>query len=227
MTNAKNSYPTPRRFDAVRAGSFIKKYDSKNWIERRKEFLENLSDQNTKLIEWQPITNEIARIIHNALRIGKKNHYHTITSNFKMYTIKNFEINEGEYYDGINFKSEWNTRDILLNEAVIEIEGKDFEKNLRRTYQVSINLLRKGIHHTVFYSEGMRTPHIHAYNLLPQVQTWSEKIIVMELLCRDVVPFEYFHLVDRALWGEHTIALEFAKHYRTGKIKKLLYEVCP
>lgn len=160
--------------------------------------------------------------------------------NFQVYTLSknqegDFELSDPEYFDGYNFNPLWDTRDILLSEAVIEIESADKNKTQGQndliswegTLETIWSLQKHKIHFAVFYAEGMRTPHIHIYELFKDVQDWAEKEMAMALFCRKVIPFEYFHLADRNLWGQHTIALEFAKHYRAGHIKKLLFEYLP
>lgn len=126
------------------------------------------------------------------------------------------------FFDTYNFNPTWNNRDILLSEGVLEIEAPNFETSIKGTWDTCINLIRRKIRFSVYYAQGMRTPHIHIYDLFPDALDWAEKELAMNLFANQVVSLEYRHFLDRNLFSQHSIALEYAKHYRTGYVKKLL-----
>lgn len=193
-----------------------------NFLEKRLEhlqFLFKIAEQN---IEKVHVTNPYTKWFF------KRNFVCNYNTELKVYNlIDGSELPEPEMYDTYSFNSLWNTRDILLNEGVIEIEGKNFEENIKGTWDTCINLIKNKIRFSVFYAEGMRTPHIHIYNLFEGIQDWAEKELAMNLFVNKIVSIEFKHLVDRNLCGNHTIALEYAKHWRTGHVKKLLFEHNP
>ena len=135
---------------------------------------------------------------------------------------------KGVGYDGLNFDKAWNTRDIFLDEGIFEFEkGKTWDENIKAFWGGCLDLMKHKIHFIVFYALGMRTPHIHCYGLFPNVQDWAEKELSYHLFCQKVFSLEYRHLLDTSLGGQQTIALEFSKHWRSGKMKKPIFEHCP
>jgi len=201
-----------------------KDYYSMNFLEKRKEFLRFL----------QRICNYSLRRQEFKNSAGYKTEIIDYDSELKFYKMQKEEEgfflpqdDQGNYLgEGFDysFNSEWDTRNILLSEGVIEIEKGDWKINIKGFWDTCINLIKNKIHFAVFYAEGMRTPHIHIYDLFPDCKDWAEKEMAMAIFCRKIVPFEYFHLIDTALWGEHPIALEFSKHYKYGTMNKLLFE---
>lgn len=153
-------------------------------------------------------------------------HTYGTTPEFKVYAMSHdkdgFFLPEGTYYNGLNFELDWDTRDILLSEGILELEKGTPEENYLATRETIINLHELRIGFAVFYAEGMRTYHIHLYNLFPNAQDWAEKNAAMAFFAQRIVPEKYHRLLDTALFEEHTIALEFAKHHRTKHIKKLI-----
>ena len=194
-------------------------YESISFLDKRKFFLNSLLKNCDYQVTWSENKSKY-------VPYGTKNV--SYVPEFQLYTLDGDSLSEPEFFDGFNFNPNWNTRDILLDEAVIEIEHKtDLNLNWLGTMETIWNLQKEKIHFAVFYAEGMRSPHIHIYGLFKDVQDWAEKEMAMAVFCRKIIPFEFFHLADRNLWGQHTIALEFSKHYRTGNMLKLLYEYVP
>lgn len=224
--NFLNPRATP---DIGSSGAFIEidKYRNLTFIEKRETFLRKL----ISICNYETKKYEIINPIAITCNKGDKftcNKFDKFYSNyipeFKLYTLQGKEeLPNGEYFDGLNFKKEWDTRDILLSEAVLEIEKGNWETNIKGFWETVKNLTRLNIEFFVFYTEGMRTPHIHIYNLFPNVFDWAEKEMCMGIFCRKVVPLEYFHLIDTALWGEHGISLEFSKHYKYGTMNRLIW----
>lgn len=135
---------------------------------------------------------------------------------------------EAETFNGFHFDPRWNTRDIMLDEGVFEFEkGKDWDENIRAFWTGCEALMRFKIHFSVFFAEEMRTPHIHCYNLFPGVTDWAEKSMTYALFCQKVFPIEVRHLLDYSLGEKQTIALEFASHWKTGHMKKPMFESVP
>jgi hypothetical protein len=205
-------------------------YESLTFLQKRQAFLSS----QIKEVDYKNVFFE-NKCKYLSKRKPQEQHninYETIYSYPKVYILKpnetgEFELSAGEYFNGSNFNPDWNTRDIFLSEGVIEIEKGNRQTNLKGTYDTCLNLIKYKIHFAVFYAEGMRTPHIHIYEIFKDCEDWAIKELSMALFCRQVVPFEFFHLIDTALFGQHTIALEFSKHYKYSFMNKLLFEHMP
>jgi hypothetical protein len=132
---------------------------------------------------------------------------------------------EWETYDSYNFKQAWDTRTVLPTELIIEFDFPEFQKNICAFYTVFEELLKQKLHFTVFYAEGQKCPHIRIYDFLPSDLDEELQYHTRLAFCRKIVPFEYFHKLDKGLlMTGKTTQLEFAKHWRTGKMFRLLGE---
>lgn len=193
-----------------------------NFREKRFEYLQFLFLNAKNDLERVNVTNPVTKWFF------KRDFVCNYNTELKVcFLVEGKEIPDPEIFDVYNYNPKWNTRNILLSECVIEIEGKNFDENIKGTWDTCINLIKRKICFSVFYAVGMRTPHIHIYDIFQEVEDWAEKEMVANLFINQVVSLEYRHLVDRNLLGHHTIALEYAKHWRTGQIKKLLFEHRP
>lgn len=148
----------------------------------------------------------------------------------KVYSLTNpnEEPLEADFYDRTNFKKEWNLREILETELVIEFDALP-EIALKACYTTCINLINDKMHFVVFYAEGMRCPHIHLYDFLPLEELTPEQQKWVRLsYCNKVVDWADLRYLDRSLMETgHTISLEFSKHFRHGKMLKLMFEHVP
>ncbi len=111
----------------------------------------------------------------------------------------------------------------LPNEIRIEFDSEDKEKNWKDVHQTSINLYEKNYNFAVFYVEGGRSPHIHIYdcdemeNLSKEQRRIYRRRFIKKFCPKDS---EY----DLELCDEkHLCALEFAKHFKYNKPKRLIY----
>lgn len=209
--------PFVRRLDAL--GDEIN-------LDKRKAYLDYILSICKYNIEWHFIQNEIARVIQNMMSTGRKNNYYNSSPEVKFYELHEGydKYPEAVEYNELNFNPLWNTRDIMIEEGVFEFEGgKDWVENIR-AFWIGINdLMKYNVNFTVFFAEGMRTPHIHAYELFADVDDWAVKELTYHLFCQKIFSLEIRHLIDKSLAGKQTIALEYSKHWRSGKIKKVLF----
>jgi len=229
----------------------IPDYEAKIWLERRKDFC----DWILKKCEWHVscavcggpakkgklelkdiwIKRKVrekeiyAQVVHCSA-CGGENGRRLYEQSVKFYELHPGYENypEAQAYDGLNFNPNLNTRDIFLDEGVFEIGEKlPWDKMIRAFWEGIEALMKFRVQFAVFYASGMRTPHIHAYGLFPEVQDWAEKNLSYILFCQKVFPIEIRHLLDMSLAEQQTIALEFASHWRTRQIKKLFFESVP
>lgn len=198
-------------------------YENKTFIERRQEF-----------INWIQKIAEYSIIPVKSNSTYKNSNYNSVC-NVKFYELKDGELSEPKEIDPYNFDKNVNTRDQLISELTLEFDiGTQQERNLA-IQQTILNLQKLNIHFAVFEAEGQRSPHIRIYDLFKVYDEkgslleleWDTKERMALIFARKVVPFEYFHLLDKSILGQHTIQLEFAKHHRTGKMFKLIYEYVP
>lgn len=198
-----------------------------SFLDKRMNHLRDLMVKCRYDISYHPIMNSIAQVCARMVGV-KNNRYMNSTPEFKLYTFKGLEeLPNGEHFNGLNFNPSWDTRDILLDEIILELEKGTPEQNARATFETILNLQKLQIEFYVFYAEGMRTPHIHIYGMLPEVCDWVEKELACLIFARKVVPMEYFHLLDTALFSQHTISLEFSKHYKHGTMLRCIWSYSP
>ncbi len=229
----------------------INNYDNKNFLTRRREFVDwilrnaeydvccaccggkaekgKLELQNTWVKKSANGKEFMAKLVICS-KCGGADGRRIYSPKIKFYVLhpdyENYPA--AEVYSGLNFDRLWNTRDILIDEAVFEFEkGINWRENIQAFWDAIQSLIRWEVHFAAFYAQGMRAPHIHAYGLFPNVEDWAEKELTYHLFCQKVFPIEIRHLLDTALAGQQTIALEFSKHWRSGRIKKLLFEYTP
>lgn len=118
----------------------------------------------------------------------------------------------------------YNCRMIFETECIIEIESDDRELNFKGTIETCINLIKDKIHFAVFYAEGMRSPHIRIYDLLPLNLTSIEARTARKRFTLMYVPMKYHGVIDTSLFSRHKICLEFADHYKYNTPLNLLFE---
>jgi hypothetical protein len=154
---------------------------------------------------------------------------------YKLYqcrTTQPFRVAYGKskwfWYDAdMRVQREWNLREILESEIVIEFDTTDQNKAWEGINFTAINLYNAGFIFEVFDHEG-KSPHLHIHNLpithLPKEELKTFK----KVFIKTYVPEEYLDCVDFSLCGVHLVALEFCNHWKgTYSIKRLLHKFNP
>lgn len=123
------------------------------------------------------------------------------------------------------YKHNWNLREILKNEIVIEFDNCDRDISLEATRLTTDNLRKAQINFEIWDHEG-KSPHIHIRNLdilnLDKIKLKEFK----KFLIRKFVPEAYQQYVDYSLCGIHLVAIENTYHWKQKYgVKKLIQEV--
>lgn len=121
-----------------------------------------------------------------------------------------------------SYNPNYNLREILKDEIVIEFDTEDKEKSLMGINETGINLMNAGISFEV-WEHGGKSPHLHIHNL-PIGHLEKDKLrLFKKLFIKKYVPKEYLDCVDYSLCGIHLIAIEGVKHWKNKYgVKKLL-----
>lgn len=191
----------------------LENYGNLTFIERREAVCRWLLSRAPFKVEWYECQTLSKGFSHNKIR------YANYISQLCFYTGKDGQGKET--FNGLNFNKDWVLRDILIQDLVIEIESEDQNFNLLGTLAVCDNLQKLGVEFYVFDHQG-RAPHIHVYNIFPSVDNWVEKELLSALFVMKVTPSEYYPFVDKSLFGEQQIALEFSKHFKNGTMNRLI-----
>ena len=94
--------------------------------------------------------------------------------------------------------------------------------------RASLNLIKAKIHFAVFYALGQKCPHIIIYDFMQLNElTKIARRKARELFCSNFVPFEYYYQIDKSLFSEHKVCLEFRGHWRYHTIFNLITEWLP
>lgn len=130
---------------------------------------------------------------------------------------------KSQWIDYTNFKKEYNLREILNDEIVIEFDSEDLEVVVKAISQTGLNLYNAG-YTFEYWDHGGKSPHLHIHDLPFKNLSASDRSSFKKIFIKKYVPLEYLHLVDISLTGIHLIALEWAEHWK-GKysIKKLIW----
>lgn len=198
--------------------NFLDNYSNMTFLERREALCRWLIGRARFGISWHLIQNKIARAC------ARKDKYANYESELHFYT--GIDDAGKDVFNGLNFNKDWCMRDILIQDLVLEVESADADFNLQGTIEICNNLQKEGIGFFVFDHQG-KSFHIHIYDIFPGVGNWAEKEMLAAMFAMKVVPAKYFALLDMALFGQHQIALEFAKHYKTDKMNKPLFYYLP
>jgi len=136
-------------------------------------------------------------------------------------------IGKSKWLDYEEFNPEYNLREILNDEIVIEFDHDD--KNLTWTAinLTAVNLLNAGISFEIYDHKG-KSPHLHIHNL-PIEHLEKDKLrLFKKIFIRKYVPLEYLQHVDLSLTGTHLIAIEYCYHWKNKYgVKELLYKFLP
>lgn len=129
------------------------------------------------------------------------------------------EIHDGLYFGFPSF----NTRYLFPTEWCLEFDT-DHITAIKCCCASILNLINQDYHFCVWYAEGMRSPHIRIYDLLPEDMNEEIKFMARKKFTEAIVPKEYWPYVDWGLMKRHKLCLEFAKHWHYNTHLKLLFE---
>lgn len=135
------------------------------------------------------------------------------------------------WYDPENFNSEYNLREILDDEIVIEFDmPKNFiggiENFQNTSYEgimfTAVNLFNAGINFEVWEHEG-KSPHLHIRDLPISGLSKESRVLFKKKFMEKYIPKEYIGYVDSSLCNDHMIAIEYQNHWKgCYNIKRLL-----
>ncbi len=110
-------------------------------------------------------------------------------------------------YEPENFNPEYNLREILNDEIVIEFDLEDQEVGNDATMLTLFNLVTSGYECEV-WGHGGRSPHIHIHNLPISHLEKDQRKLFKKLFIRKHVPIEFLEWVDISLTGIHLLRIE-------------------
>lgn len=122
-------------------------------------------------------------------------------------------VGKSKWIDYQTFKPEYNMREILKDEIVIEFDDTDQERVLRAISETGFNLLRAG-YTFEYWNHGGKSPHLHIKDLPISHLDDNKRALFKKLFIKKYVPLEYLPKVDFSLTGIHLIALEWANHWK-------------
>jgi len=132
----------------------------------------------------------------NALR---KKDGEVISSKWKKYSELCFPVDIGKEWKLNNI----NNRQIFPNEIVVDIENRD------RYNEVVEKIKHDGL---AFYAYDAGSKGIHIHIFCRKALSEEQKKFLIKKYCGDILK----------AYSKSTIALEFAKHWKSGKIKEVI-----
>lgn len=131
-------------------------------------------------------------------------------------------IGKSKWIDYEVFSPDYNLREILNDEIVIEFDNTDKETSWKATMLTLFNLVMAGIVCEVWDHKG-RSPHIHIHNLPIGDLDADKRRLFKKMFIRKYVPLEYLKYVDYSLTGIHLVRIEYTPCWK-GKydIKRLI-----
>ncbi len=149
---------------------------------------------------------------------------------FQCRTVQPFRVTHGKSYwifYEVSDTREWNLRQILDDEIVIEFDTDDKDLAWKGINFTAINLFNAGYRFEI-WDHGGKSPHIHIRNC-PIAHLDKDKLrSFKKFFIKKYVAKGYENCVDYSLCGIHVIALENVNHWK-GKygVKKLLHKFNP
>lgn len=133
-------------------------------------------------------------------------------------------VGKSKWIDYNEFKPEYNLREILNDEIVIEFDSEDRNSTWEAINQTAINLYQAGYSFEIWDHNG-RSPHLHIHNLPILDLNQERRQLFKKIFIRKYVPLEYLGKVDISLTGIHLVAIEFSEHWKKKYgIKKLIHK---
>ncbi len=146
----------------------------------------------------------------------------TKMKNMRVAIGKSLWCNYNNYNLNPSYRSDFNLRQILSDEIIIEFDTDNKNKAWEGINFTAINLSNEGYGFEVWDHSG-KSPHLHIRNLSISHLSKDELRAFKKFFIKKFVPEEYFCFVDLSLCGIHLIAIEWCEHWK-GKygVKRLL-----
>lgn len=134
-------------------------------------------------------------------------------------------VGKSQWIPYTHFEENYNLREILNDEVVIEFDEKHFKGTLeefkefswKATLDTGVKLYQAGYTFEI-WEHGGKSPHIHIHNLPIGHLSPEKRALFKKLFIRKYVDLDFLPFVDISLTGIHLIALEWANHWK-GKYK--------
>lgn len=133
------------------------------------------------------------------------------------------------------FNKHWNTRTMFYSEFVLEFDkpkkwtmtNEEFLNNyaVPGICSAVVKLVENKVPFTIWYCQGMKSPHLRIYEIIPRELNREQRQKIRMLLAQRIVEPPFQQYVDTSLFTEHKVALEFSKHWKYNKMLKLFIEV--
>jgi len=134
------------------------------------------------------------------------------------------------------FKPEYNLREILNDEVVIEFDSPKKKEEMTQEEQeefkeivflgisaTAINLAKAG-YEFEYWEHGGKSPHLHIKDLPIAHLEADKRHLFKKIFIKKYVPEEYQKYVDFSLTGVHLIAIEYAPHWKgCYNVKRLVW----
>jgi len=135
-------------------------------------------------------------------------------------------IGKNKWIDYEKFDPNYNQREILNDEVVIEFDTLNEKIAWYGTHLTCINLLNAGYDFEL-WEHGGKSPHIHIRDLNCGNLDPENRRMFKKLFIRKYVPEDYLKWVDYSLTGIHLIAMEWQFHWKgCYTYKTLLTKFC-
>lgn len=128
------------------------------------------------------------------------------------------------------FNPFWNMRTKLDSEMIFEIDKLPWQQMINIFYEVCAALERRGLHYAVFYAAGGRSPHIRIYDFkeLCDLNPYQREQAQLDFWQTLIPGLDLTKVMDKSVLEDgHTLALEFAPHFKHGTPFNLLWEYIP
>ncbi len=151
-------------------------------------------------------------------------HCWTTDKTFRVAIGKGKWSNYNPYNTDPEYKHDWNLREILKNEIVVEFDTDNKQLALQGIKSTAIKLINSKISFEIWSHCG-KSPHLHIRNLpishLDKVRLKEFK----KFFIKKIVPSQFHNVVDLSLCGIHLVALEDCEHWKKKYgVKRLIQE---
>ncbi len=140
-------------------------------------------------------------------------HCWTTDKTFRVAIGKGKWSNYNPYNINPEYRHNWNLREILKNELVIEFDVDNKEVALQAIKLTAINLTNSNISFEIWSHNG-KSPHLHIRNLDIDHLEKTKLKEFKKFLVKKFVPIEFHDIVDLSLCGIHLVALEGCNHWK-------------
>lgn len=136
-------------------------------------------------------------------------------------------IGKSKWINYESFNEQYNLREILNDEVVIEFDTPDQNIVVPAISQTGINLVNAR-YTFEYWDHGGKSPHLHIHDLPIAHLEPSKRSLFKKMFIKKYVPEEYHKYVDLSLTGVHLVAIEWANHWKgCYGVKKLINTFAP